>query len=301
MTEDDGQPTAGDVRAGELSERLLGVEPLRVWATSSPDAKFAELPGGRQVVIKGPGWRNQDRTVLGEAWIYRECRRRDVLVPTVVAVSQDPVCLIVERLPGASLADQPVGGSSREAWAAAGEDLRRLREIRLPGFGPLLIDHEVAHGEAVTWCPYAEFARTRGMRRLVDRGLVDHAAGDRLIRLFDEAAPRFAAVSDGRLLHGDLTSGHVFHDSTGYRGMIDFGQAQVGDPRWDLARVRLWDGDEALDALLDGYGLDAVSSEDREFLLPLYLFAYVCHHAAEHPDPGYIRTVLERSGYRALL
>lgn len=301
MIEDDGPPTADDMEASALSVRLLGVEPLRVWATSSPDVKFADLPDGRRVVIKWAGWRNDAESVLGEAWIYRECQQRGLSVPTVVAVSTDPVCMISERLPGLSLADhQPATGPDR-VWAAAGEDLRRLHEIRLPGFGPLHLDHDSVRGQSTAWCPFADFARTHGIRRLVDRELLDHAAGDRLIQLLDEVAPQFAAITEGRFLHGDLTSGHVFSDDMGYCGMIDFGQAQVGDPRWDFARIRLWDGDDALDALFDGYGRDAITREDREFLLPLYLFAYVCHHAAEHPDPSYIRTVLERSGYPALL
>ncbi len=302
MTARNGLLTPGESRASELVVRMLGTEPLRVWATESPDAKFAELPGGRRVVVKSPGWRNDNGSVLGEAWAYRECRRRDIRVPSVVAVSPDPECLILDLLPGEPLADHsPPVANSRGVWAAAGEDLRRLHEIRLPGFGPLRVDHDVARGEAAAWCPFADFARTRGISRLIDRGLLDHAAGERLTRHLEEAGPLFAAVTEGRLLHGDLTSGHLLCDSETYRGMIDFGQAQIGDPRWDFARIPLWDGVDALDALLDGYGRDTVTAEEREFLLPLYLFSYVCHHTAEHPNEGYIRTVLERSGYRALL
>ena len=117
-----------------------------------------------------------------------------------------------------------------------------------------------------------------------------------------EASPLIRGCTDGRLLHGDLQSGHILdHPAKGYLGLIDFGQAQSGDPRWDLARVLLWDGEAGLDALLEGYGRDVLTPDDREFLLPLYLFAFVVHHAVGHEMPDYIRLLLDRSGYETLL
>lgn len=106
-------------------------------------------------------------------------------------------------------------------------------------------------------------------------------------------------------MHGDLEGGHVHACADGsFLGIIDFGQAQAGDPRWDLARVSLWDGQQALDALLDGYGRDTTTPDDWEIVFPLYLLAFVIHHATgfvragEHKNA---RGMLEQAGFDSLL
>jgi hypothetical protein len=53
--------------------------------------------------------------------------------------------------------------------------------------------------------------------------------------------------------------------------------------------------------LLDGYGDDLLTGEDREFLLPVYLFAFAVRCAVGHNMPEYIRLLLDRSSYKALL
>jgi len=78
------------------------------------------------------------------------------------------------------------------------------------------------------------------------------------------------------------------------------GQIVTGDPRWDLARIQLWDGTAAMDALLDGYGA-TVTREERRDLLPIYLLAFITHHAVGHDRPDYIRLLLQKSRYEDLL
>lgn len=291
-------------KVAQLVVQLLRVDPLGVRKTSSPDAWFVDLPSNQCVVVKRPGWLNRPGSPRVEAWVYGACERHNIRAPKVLALSEDPECLIIERLRGQPLPlhPAPITASDRVIWARAGEALRALHQIRVPGFGPLVPGPDKPHGEATTWCPFADHARAEGIPWLVDAGFLTVAAADGLTRRYDEAASAFSEVAEGRLLHGDLCCDHIFRSSSQtYEGFVDFGQAQAGDPRWDLARVPLWDGDEALSALLAGYGSDAVTKEDREVLLPLYLLSGVVHHAVGHDRPDYIRTLLDRSGYRALL
>lgn len=56
--------------------------------------------------------------------------------------------------------------------------------------------------------------------------------------------------------------------------------------------------------VLEGYGSDVVSRDDRQQLLPLYLLSFVIHYSVRMIDAGTtdgIREHLERSGYRGLL
>lgn len=226
-------------------------------------------------------------------------------MPAVLAVRADPECVLVEALPGVSLwRDRRSPDVDPSPWRRAGADLRALHEIRLPGFGPLTWDGRAPRGRDSSWCPYARYAREDGLRRLSDAKVLDPTAARRLEGRYDEAAPLVRGCTDGRLLHGDLEGGHIYADAGQYQGIIDFDQAQAGDPRWDLARIPLWDGERALDAVLDGYGRDTLSAGDRELLLPLYLLAFVIHHAVHLVDAGNLdgaREGLTRTRYERLL
>lgn len=280
---------------------LLGDQPVRIRPTSSAVAFFVDLPG-RTVVAKlsAPG---RPGSALVEAWAYRAAADRGARVPAVLGISANPECIVIECLPGHSLwsSDRP-SGLDVAAWRRAGEDLRAVHGIQLPGFGPVLPDGP--RGEADGWCPFARYARETGIGRIVDAGYITADAARRLEARYDEISDSIHGCPDGRLLHGDLEGGHIYITDTGYQGFIDFGQAQVGEPLWDLARIPLWDGDSALDALLTGYGRDAITKEDRELVLPLYLLSFVIHHAVGMIDAGRTDGIVEhldRSNYRNLL
>lgn len=296
--------------AVRLCRDLLGIEPHTVERTRSP-VTFRATAGGTPIVIKlaRPG---RPASPLVEAWAYRQLADRGALVPTVLATSADPECTIVSVLPGRSLWKRR-GERIEPIWAKAGEDLLRLHEVRVGGFGPAALStragpHDTAAeprvaGIASAWCPFIDEARREGLPAMVDVGRVDEREAHVLDARLAEVGANVASWDDGRLLHGDLEGGHVFaDDDLNYTGMIDFDQAQVGDPRWDLARVRLWDGDAALDALLDGYGRDALSDEDRRLVLPVYLLAFSLHHAVRHVGNDAVLTeLLEMTRWRELL
>ena len=259
---------------------LLGHAPDAITPTSSPDAWGIVVAERRLVVKFSPP--TCAGSVLVEAWAYRECRRHGVRVPEVLAVSDAPECIIVETLCGSSLwaAGHPQD-HDRVVWRRVGEDMRVMHAIRLHGFGPLIMGlNGTPHGEADRWSPFVSYAREHGIAHLARTGYLDLPTAQHFEERYDNAASLINTCTDGRLLHGDLEGGHLFATDEGeYTGLIDFGLAQSGDPRWDLARVLLWDGPAALDALLDGYGRDAVTDEDREVVLPLYLLAFVIHQA----------------------
>ena len=286
------------------SARLLGVDRVHVRPTGSPVAFFVDSPE-RTVVAKLPSV-GRPGSALVEAWAYDAAAASGARTPAVVAVQDDPELVLLEWLPGVSLwsRDRPKDVDAA-MWRRAGEDLRALHDIRLPGFGPAIPDGDAIRGEADAWCPFARYTRDEGIRYLVDAGRLEPHQGKRLEDRLDEAAQLLHATTDGRLLHGDLEGGHVFVTADRhYQGLIDFSQAQIGDPLWDLARVRLWDGDAALDALLDGYGHDTVTTDDRAVLLPLYLLAFVVPHAVSLCAAGtvdHVAEMMQKSGYLALV
>ena len=87
-----------------------------------------------------------------------------------------------------------------------------------------------------------EWLVTRG---LADAGLIaEHAARARAVRDLD---------CNHSLIHGDLQAEHVLVDSGGVSGVIDWSDAGLGDPHYDLAVLTVGHA-EHLDAVVDGYG-----------------------------------------------
>lgn len=285
----------------QLACRLIGVEPMEIAATSSPSA-VSLMVAGRRLVVKMAA-PHRPGTALLEAWAYRACRRRRVRTPEVVAVSTAPECIIIEALPGQSLwSDARNRADDRNIWTQVGADLRSMHEIRLDGFGPLVgSGNGDPRGESDRWCPWVRSARAEGIQHLVQAGYISLQTAQGWERRYDAAARVLNNWTDGRLLHGDFEGGHMLGTSTGtYSGVIDFSLAQAGDPRWDLARVLLWDGQAALDAVLDGYGHDALSKDDRTTVLPLYVLAFVIHQAVPFDRCGRrdaVREHLHQVGY----
>lgn len=74
------------------------------------------------------------------------------------------------------------------------------------------------------------------------------------------------------ILHGDIEPAHLFHENGKLSGIIDFGDAKLGDPLYDFVAVRLsLAGDEAhLQALFEGYGFDPRATDEGRAKLGLY-------------------------------
>ena len=57
------------------------------------------------------------------------------------------------------------------------------------------------------------------------------------------------------MLHGDLSPDHILADAgrAGLAGIIDWGDARLGDPAWDLVYIREDYGPDTLRAFLERY------------------------------------------------
>lgn len=167
----------------------------------------------------------------------------------------------------------------KEVAAFAGRVLRRLHEM--PPASPVL-QHSADE--------FPEFLRQRsvlcGEEHLRRQSLPVH-----LIRQLRDylPAPRDLVGRQGlRLLHGDLNGDHVLLEQQGERwrpsGVIDFGDARMGEPLYELAAVHLglFTCDKRLlKAFLDAYGADAELLHD----LPRRAMALALMHSLDVLGP----------------
>ena len=211
--------------------------------------------------------------LAAEAWALDRARSRDVVVPVVVArTAKAPglpgAVLVLRRLSGG-----PVTENSETQLAEAGRQLRRVHEVGLSGFGGLAesgltLRRDVAApvGPYATWTE-ALLAPLDGLTELTRAGVLDRGLVVRLGRGLSERCAVLDLDGPGMLLHNDLKLDHLFADDRELTGIIDWGDAAVGDPRFDLARLSMA-GDRVMTAFLSGYGW--VPSAADEPVLTLY-------------------------------
>lgn len=175
--------------------------------------------------------------------------------------------LVSSIIPGAALSAvwDEVTHANRAALAEyAGRQLRALHALPLEGASAL--------GDG--WDTFAETMAERHAactaRHWADDRIPPHFAAqiERFLPSLDELIDRRAPP---RLVHGDLNGDHLLvtpdGDALAPRGIIDFGDAQAGDPLYEIGalHVGMFGGDPALlAAFLRGYGPDEGFRRDFE-------------------------------------
>lgn len=163
------------------------------------------------------------------------------------------------RLPGRAI-DEVWDGFDTAARVRLATDLgRAIRAL-----------HEVPTKQMAEVCePWSTFRPAQRQRCLIrerEKGLSEENLAkmeEYLVRLDAVPEPAFRPA----LLHTEIGPSHVLVDGDRISGLIDFGDAMVGDPEYDLAPVGMFvtRGDAAaFSAFLRGYGLTTEELADRE-------------------------------------
>lgn len=186
-----------------------------------------------------------------EAWACQRVARAGVVVPEIIALETEPLSLplpflVMRRLPG-----RPVDESS-PALVAAGRQLAVVHSLRLDGYGGLAIRGSEASGRSGTWAGFLT-ELTAGLEGLVTSRVLSEPLAEVAWAVLRTSADAVRFDGPGVLLHGDLKLAHIFATSTEDVGLIDWGDACVGDPRLDLARMSMA-GPAAFARFLSGYG-----------------------------------------------
>ena len=190
------------------------------------------------------------RELLG----LRAAQQTGCPVPEVIDRVGGPVnVLVITHLHGSPLQ----GDDPSQTWAAVGaavRDLHRSEPTGERGIGS-------GDGAAERIAPSIDYV-TGGdpgtARPLIDAGL-------------DFVRRRLVAAVEGVQVHGDCQPDHFLLDETRttVTGILDFGDAGLGDPLWDLAVLTL-EHPEHIDDVLVGYQPDPSMAERARYELPAY-------------------------------
>lgn len=234
---------------------LLGGEVTRVTrlpgSVANQDFLVESSDASRLVLKAGP-----EAEIAAEAWAC--ARLVDVGVPVPRVLASD---LHSSRLGSPFLIAEFVAGeptSHVDVVRDAGVWFRRVHQEELPGWGPLAVTSATAEspgagGRYPSWRDGVE-ADLAGLPELVEVGVL----ADRLAETARRLVDRLEYDGPGVLLHNDLKPAHLFGlvDRGRHRlsAVIDWGDASVGDPAAEIARLSM-SGPASTAAFLDGYGL----------------------------------------------
>ena len=174
---------------------------------------------------------NRDRAGFEkDAFAHERFARKDLPVPEVVEIGQaadGPFYCISRKLPGRTLQDLPARelSATLEATVQVMKAMGESPVQTIEGFG--LFD---ASGKApfATWREYllssaALPGADPGLTEIVDR-FVDFCPEQR------------------QLVHGDFGSNNVLSEGYNITGVLDWSEAMIGDPLYDVANVFFWRG-----------------------------------------------------------
>lgn len=210
---------------------------------------------GKLVVLKAGSLTE----IAAETWACERLVDIGVPVPHVILSELDSSQLGLPFLIATFVAGEP--SSDADVFREAGTCFRRVHEERLTGWGSVTVNPQPAgppgvRGRYSSWREAIE-ADLAGLPELVAAGLLQEELAD--------AARTLVSIQDllhydgpGVLLHNDLKAAHLFavHDHGRQRlsAIIDWGDASIGDPRAEIARLSM-SGFAMTAAFLDGYGL----------------------------------------------
>lgn len=175
-----------------------------------------------------------------DAFAYQKFARPDLPIPEVSRIGQidDHFYCISEYIPGVTLQDlhpeelPPVlAPAARILDAIAESDLDGMS-----GFGPF---NSRGVGKYKSW---RDFLTSAADLKRYNWGVVESLVDMELVYKILEQLDRLAArcIETRGLVHGDFGSNNVLTDKSRITGVIDWSEAAIGDPIYDVANVFFW-------------------------------------------------------------
>ncbi|OMC41105.1 aminoglycoside phosphotransferase family protein [Mycobacterium sp. IS-1264] len=251
--------------------RQLSCQPDRVIRVDSfaTNVVYEVDAGGRRFVVKAS---TSHDALAAEAWACARGAEAGCGAPEILALGRlggkdSMSALAMSRIPGEPIAP------GHPAIVEVGAALRRLHDTRSPGFGWLA---EATWNESGGFSPphtsWPGFLQNicGEVRRMAGTDSIADTVADEAAAALGAHAGALAAVEVGALCHGDLKASHILVDADRLSGVIDWGDAVVADPRWDIARFTHRADTASVSLLLEGYRPDRAASDELAWCIPLY-------------------------------
>src|SRR5487761_1708948 len=227
-----------DVLLAALPERWRPVAEFRPLGDGTESETYRFKNGSRTYVLRA------NRGAAGfwkDALAHRRFATRSLPIPAVLEVERiddEHAYCISEYLAGVTLQDLPAADlryvlapTADVMIAIAASDVDGLQ-----GFGPF---NEFGEGVHNSW---RGFLTSIADGNLYDWSAacryIDHGRIGRFLARLNELAEQCPEI--GKLVHGDFGSNNLLTDGRTISGVIDWSEAMLGDPLYDVANLFFW-------------------------------------------------------------
>lgn len=291
---------------GEACRRALPAAPVSVTPLAQQGTFHklfaAELADGVEVVIRvgalGPQVR--DFQMLVEAWVADIVRGRGLPVPQVyhVDVRREHAPFdfaVVERGRGTALSVfDDYEERTRMLLREVGRLLAQVHSIQGDGYGFIDAAPAVQRGDSMrtlsglcdVWSDYLVLKLAEHLDRCVALGAISAQEAKRIEALF-AALKNTCDDAPAALLHGDPGSHNFLVDDGRISAILDWEDAQLGDPVFDVANWATFHPERRHAVFLDGYASVAPLSADFEVRFWLYYLRIALSKTVHRARFGY--------------
>lgn len=234
-----------------------------------------------------------------EAYAYRELHRLGAKVPQVLFV--DARQILLSLLPGFEMDDKEDLYNDEALFAEIAHNLAICADIHLHGFGDPLPDGAGFRGKYDTW---RDFLKSNDILFKSDLMLASGIKKDEIEKLwsFWQKGCDDIQLRQGCLVHGDFAMSAIFANGRQFTGIIDFGDAIIGDPLMDIAYFRFKEitKDYGLDIyrhLLKHYCLEnklSVNEKEVEYRILFYMIYWGVVRINNCPDPAILQKFVDK-------
>jgi aminoglycoside phosphotransferase (APT) family kinase protein len=238
-----GEGVSGAIRAWAaelLGSQVVDSEPLLGGMTTDLHVLLTAV-GDRAVLRRfpSPRWTTEEArgAAVREAWVLAHLQQTPVSAPGLVGVILDDSkgpSILMEYVRGRRYI-----GDGLDSWESIGAVLASIHAVRVPCDHPL---------------PNETNAVVEGLQAGVLHRAEPHSA---LVEEARSSRPTLDHLRPGSLIHNDFSLSNIVFTDVELATVVDWTEASIGDPAWDLAFCRantaLSYGLEAADRLRDAY------------------------------------------------
>lgn len=168
---------------------------------------------------------------LFEAFSYQSLSKLGSYVPKVISVNENQ--LTMSAFAGQTIDDQTDLYDDKEIFDNVAKDLVLNRRVNFEGYGKPILSATRYIGEYTSWADFLNETHNK----LKKSHLLSEIQKETLISKWNEMIGNIN-LDHGSLVHGDFALSAIFVNNNKYEGIIDYGDAFIGDPLLDLAYFR---------------------------------------------------------------
>lgn len=232
---------------------------------------------------------------LFEAFVYTLVRKLGSHVPEVVSVDESQ--LVMTALNGETLDDKTELYTENIIFDAIAKDLALNRHITFEGYGYAIEDGTTYRGEYSSWSVFLSATR----HKLLESRIFSKEQKSLLTEKWDLLLLSIS-LNKGMLVHGDFALSAIFVYRDAYEGIIDFGDAFIGDPLMDLAYFRFKEitkpyGFKIYDMLATSYALySGIKRSDIDTSVLFYMIYWAIERShAPNLDQAIVEKFIEKT------